>query len=98
MTSSGKSSGSRFENMPVSFQRFGRAATVSASLSGDFEWSGDATTTNLATKIMHENGWTRGRCPSDELFLVRRIVKVLGDCEVVDADLIVRSLREGWTQ
>lgn len=84
--------------MPVSFHRYNRVATVSASRSGDFEWSGDTTTANLATEIMHKNGWGRGRFVSDELFLVRRVVKVLGNCEVVDADVIVKSLREGWIQ
>jgi hypothetical protein len=87
--------------MPVSFQRCNRVvATVSASLDGEFKWSGDTPTANIATEIMHEKGWTRGRFLNDELFLVRRVVKVLGDCEVevVDAELIVKSLREGWIQ
>jgi hypothetical protein len=69
--------------MPVSFERCGRVATVSASRSGSFEWSGDATVAGLATEIMREHGWWWGRSLSDELFLVRRVVKLLGDCEVV---------------
>lgn len=84
--------------MSVSFRLCGRIATVSARESGDFEWSGDPATASLATRIMHDNAWTWGRFLSDELFLVRRVAKLLGNCEVVDADSIAESLREGWVQ
>jgi hypothetical protein len=84
--------------MPVSFQRGREIATVTASPSGDLQWSGDTALRNVAAVTMHENCWSRGRFLHDELFVVRRIVKALDGCEVIDASLIVESLREGWTQ
>lgn len=84
--------------MPVSIQRYERVATVSASQNGDFVWSGERTTVNAATEIMCARSWRRGRFLSDELFLAQRVSKVLGDCDVVDSDAVVKSLREGWTQ
>lgn len=95
---SAKRRGLEFEKMAISFRHYNRVAMVSAGRSGDFEWSGDTTTANFATAIMYANGWTRGTFLSDELFVVRRVVKVLGDCEALDADLAVNSLRDGWTQ
>jgi hypothetical protein len=57
--------------MPASFRRDDEVATVTASASGDFDWSGSATLRNLAAVKMHENGWSRGYFLHDELFLVR---------------------------
>lgn len=88
---------SRVTNMPVSFRLNGAVAIVCANPSGEFDWSGNTTLRNHAAVMTHKNGWSRGRFLHDELFLVRRIVKALGG-EVIDASLIVESLREGWTQ
>lgn len=89
---------SKLRTMPVSLQWHGRVATVTANQNGDFEWSGDPGVATRAIKAMHENGWTRGGFLNDELFLVRRVVKTLGDCEIVDVGNIVKTLREGWVQ
>jgi hypothetical protein len=82
--------------MPVSLRSHCGVATVTASFSGHFEWSGDTVTANAATEIMNMKRWERGWFLGDELFLARRIVKVLRDYQVVDVDAVVRELREGW--
>jgi hypothetical protein len=47
---------------------------------------------------MIEKCWTGGSFLNDGLFLARRVAKELGNCEIVDADNIVRTIREGWIQ
>lgn len=86
--------------MPVSVLRQNRIATVTAGSEwpGNFEWSGDAELASSAAEMMNRNGWGWGRFLGDELFLARRVAKVLGDCEVVNLDFIVASVREDWTE
>jgi hypothetical protein len=89
--------------MPVSLRRDNCVATVCASQSGVFEWSGDPTTGSttlayLAATTMHDKGWAQGRFLHDELFVVRRVAKALGRCTIIDADITVKTLREGWIQ
>jgi hypothetical protein len=84
--------------MSVSFRRNQWVANVSANQNGEMECSGDTVLTVPANQIMNDKGWTRGNFLSDELFLAKRVVKELGDCEIVDADGIINSLRDGWIQ
>ncbi len=83
--------------MSVSIRWHGLEATVSAK-DGDFEWTGNPGLAVRARQIAHENQWQRGSYKSDEFFLALQVAKKLGDCEVVDASEIVRSLRDGWLQ
>src|SRR5690348_4896027 len=47
---------------------------------------------------MHQNHWSRGRYLSDEIFLARRIAKVIGGCAIVDAERVIEALRADWTR
>jgi hypothetical protein len=86
--------------MPVNIRHLDRIATVTLNESGNFEWSGDAAAD--ATAITHDRLWNqthiRGGSLSAELDVARGVASVLGNCEVIDADSIVKSLREGWVQ
>jgi hypothetical protein len=87
----------------VSLIRDKSIATLTANSGGDFKWTGGPATgskvlADLAAATMIQNGWTRGRYLSDDLFLARRIAKAIGGCAVVDAEQVVETLRADWTR
>jgi hypothetical protein len=86
--------------MPVSLGHLDRTAKVTLNESGEFEWFGDAAAD--ATAITHHRLWNqthiRGWSLSAELDVARGVASVLGNCEIIDADSIVKTLREGWVQ